>query len=144
MVNNSPTKQNNHLSPQTIKHKQDHDMNYFLINSRIQIFGPLNRIRTHSGVQSANYESFLRDQQFFYLERGLRFFGKTYFKQELLTLREHRSSPPVFLWDPCCSCFQFFVLSYYGQFQNKWLLLLQLSNLLIFMILQDLNSSKDL
>jgi hypothetical protein len=32
----------------------------------------------------------------------------------------------------------------FGQFQNKWLLLLEQSNLLIFMILLDLNSSKDL
>jgi hypothetical protein len=32
----------------------------------------------------------------------------------------------------------------YEQIQNKWLLLLYLSNFLIFMILLDLNSSKDL
>ena len=35
-------------------------------------------------------------------------------------------------------------LTVYGHFKKKWLLLLQLSNLLIFMILLDLNSSKDL
>ena len=37
----------------------------------------------------------------------------SYKKQELLTLLEHLVSPPVFWWGPCCSSFQFFVLSYY-------------------------------
>jgi hypothetical protein len=36
----------------------------------------------------------------------------SYKKQELLTLCEHLNSPPVFWWGPCCSSFQFFVLSY--------------------------------
>ena len=30
---------------------------------------------------------------------------------ELLTLREHLSSPPVFLWGPCCSSFYFFCVA---------------------------------
>ena len=35
-----------------------------------------------------------------------------YKKQELLTLREHLSSPPGLWWCPCCSFFLFFVFSY--------------------------------
>ena len=31
----------------------------------------------------------------------------SYKRQELLTLREHPSSPPVFWWDLCCSFFSF-------------------------------------
>ena len=33
----------------------------------------------------------------------------SYKKQELLTLRDHLSSPPVYWWGPCCSSFQFFL-----------------------------------
>ena len=32
----------------------------------------------------------------------------SYKKQELLTHREHLSSPPTFWWSPCCSSFYFF------------------------------------
>ena len=34
----------------------------------------------------------------------------SYKRQELLTLREHMSSLPVFLWNPCCSSFWFAML----------------------------------
>ena len=37
----------------------------------------------------------------------------SYQKQELLTLREHLSSSPVFSWGPCCLNISIFVLSYY-------------------------------
>ena len=33
----------------------------------------------------------------------------SYKKQELLTIREHPSSPSVFWWGPCCSSFYFFL-----------------------------------
>jgi hypothetical protein len=33
--------------------------------------------------------------------------------KQIITLREHMSSSPVFWWCPFCSSFKFFVLSYY-------------------------------
>ena len=43
-----------------------------------------------------------------------------YKKQEMLTLREHLSSPPVIWLCPCCSFFQFFVLSYYVSLRSEF------------------------
>jgi hypothetical protein len=41
-------------------------------------------------------------------------------KQELLTFRKHLSSFPVFWLGPCCSSFQFFVLSYYASLLSEF------------------------
>jgi len=55
------------------------------------------------------------DSHAFMLWTGLDWIRRAYYKkQELLTLCEHLSSPPVFWWGPCCSMFFFsiFVLFY--------------------------------
>jgi hypothetical protein len=41
-------------------------------------------------------------------------------KQELLTFCKHLSSFPVFWLGPCCSSFQFFVLSYYASLLSEF------------------------
>ena len=48
----------------------------------------------------------------------------SYKRQELLTLLEHLSSPLVSLWDPCCSTFQLFVLSYCVSWHSEFLVIM--------------------
>jgi hypothetical protein len=44
----------------------------------------------------------------------------SYKKQELRILREHLRSHPVFWWGPCCSFFQFCVLSNYLSLSSEF------------------------
>jgi hypothetical protein len=56
-----------------------------------------------------------------YLQHNDKIHGiQSYNKQELLTLREHLSSPPVCWWGSCCSFFWFFVLSYYVSLRSEF------------------------
>ena len=48
-------------------------------------------------------------------------------RQDLFTLRERMSSPPVLCWCPCCSSFQFFVLSYYVLLQSEFLVVMSVT-----------------
>jgi len=43
-----------------------------------------------------------------------------YKKQELIILREHLTSHPVFWWSLCCSFLKFFVLSYYVSLRSEF------------------------
>ena len=64
---------------------------------------------------------FTQMYSYFFLQHYQDFYRwVSYKKQELLTLREHLSSLPICGCGPCCSSFQFFVLSYYVYLRSEF------------------------